>query len=253
MKDNASSPHAKSTFAYDLSVIVPAYNEEGRIGRTLEAINGYFLGKPLTREILVVDDGSSDNTVRVVEDLRARIEGLSCISYHLNRGKGYAVRRGVEASLGEYILFTDADNSTPIEEFEKFYPLLKDHEVVIGSRYVAGSNVVIRQPKSRILVGRLANVLIRLLLAEGFKDTQCGFKAFQHRAGRDLFHRMTIDRFGFDIELISIARLLGFSVKEVPITWYDSPETRLRPIRDTFRTLTDLIRIKANLCRGRYG
>jgi dolichyl-phosphate beta-glucosyltransferase len=159
---------------------------------------------------------------------------------------------GVEKSRGEYILFTDADNSTPIEAFEKFYPLLSHTKVVIGSRYMAESDVKIKQPKYRILLGRLGNFLIQVFLFDDIRDTQCGFKAFQHSAAKELFSRMKVNRFGFDIELLSIANLLKYSVREVPVSWYNSPVSRVRPIKDTLRTFTELLYIKLNLMSGRY-
>lgn len=238
---------------YDVTVIIPAYNEQNRIGRTLQAVSDYFLKKDLTRQIVVVDDGSRDNTLSVVQELRKEIGDLTVVGYSPNRGKGYAVRTGVKASQGKYVLFTDADNSTPIEEFDRIYPILKDNEVVIGSRYTKGSNIVVKQPKHRILIGRLANRLIQTLLLEGIKDTQCGFKAFQCQAAHEIFCRACVDRFAFDIELLSIARLLGFSIKEVPVSWYDSPDSRVRPIKDTLNSVRQLLHIKLNLWLGRYG
>jgi dolichyl-phosphate beta-glucosyltransferase len=239
-------------YDYDISVIVPAYNEQKRITGTLKAINGYFSNKPLTRQIIVVDDGSSDDTLGVVENIRKEINDLSVITYNPNRGKGYAIKKGVEESHGEYILFTDADNSTPIEEFEKFYPFLKDNMVVIGSRYVAGSNVVVRQPWYRVLLGRLANMVIQIFILDGLRDTQCGFKAFRHEAAREIFSRMKVNRFGFDIETLAIARLLNFPVREIPVSWYNSGESRIRPVADAIRTFAELLYIKLNLWGGRY-
>ena len=239
-------------YDYDISIIVPAYNEQKRIIRTLEAINDYFRNKPLTRQIIVVDDGSSDDTVGVVENIRKEINNLRVITYNPNRGKGYAIKKGVAESHGEYILFTDADNSTPIEEFEKFYPLLKNNKVVIGSRYVAGSNIVAKQPWSRVLIGRFANMLIQMFILDGVRDTQCGFKAFQHEAAREIFSRMKVNRFGFDIESLAIARLLNFGVMEIPVSWCNSEESKVRPVKDAFRTFSELIYIKLNLWGGRY-
>jgi dolichyl-phosphate beta-glucosyltransferase len=243
---------AADRYDYELTIIIPAFNEEIRIGSTLEAMHRYFDQKSMTREIIVVDDGSNDDTAGVVNAMKRRIHDLRCIRYFPNRGKGYAVKAGVERSRGEYILFADADNSTPIEEFEKFHPLLSHTRVVIGSRYLAESAVTIRQPHYRILLGRLGNFLIRIFLFDDIRDTQCGFKAFQHRAARELFSRMKVNRFGFDIELLSIAHLLKYSIREVPISWYNSPQSRIRPIRDALRTFADLIYIKLNLLSGRY-
>jgi len=239
-------------YNYDMSIIVPAYNEQHRIIKTLEALNNYFSDRPITRQIIVVDDGSSDNTFKVVAGLKKKINDLTVITYHPNCGKGHAIKKGVEESRGEYILFTDADNSTPIEEFEKVYPLLRDNHVVIGSRYISGSNIVVKQPKYRVLIGRLGNKLIQFLLLDGVNDTQCGFKAFQHDAAKQIFSRMKVTRFGFDIEILSIARLLNFTVREIPVNWYNSNDSRIRPVKDALKTFGELIYIKLNLWSGRY-
>jgi len=251
-KDRIFYVPSRDTYDYAVSIIVPAYNEELRIKKTLESINNYFLDKRITRQIIVVDDGSCDNTAEAVAALKKEINGLTLISYQTNYGKGYAVKKGVEQSHGALILFTDADNSTPIEEFDKFHPLLLDNQVVIGSRYISGSNIVVTQPKYRACLGRVGNKLIQFFLLDGVNDTQCGFKAFQHDAAKQIFNRMKVNRFGFDMEILSIARLLNFTISEVPVSWYNSPESRIRPIKDAFRTFTELIYIKLNLWGGRY-
>lgn len=240
------------SYAYDLSIIVPAFNEERRIGKTIEAIQKYFAGKKITREIIVVDDGSTDNTSDVVRKMAERVPDLSVVRYDPNRGKGFAVKTGIERSRGTYIVFTDADNSTPIQEFEKFYPLVRQDSIVIGSRYTSGSNVLIKQPFYRVLLGRLGNFLIQTLLFEGIRDTQCGFKALPHEAAKEIFSRMKVRRFGFDIEMLAIAYLLGYEVREIPVSWYNSPDSRLRPIKDSVKTFIDLVYIKLNLMSGRY-
>jgi dolichyl-phosphate beta-glucosyltransferase len=239
-------------YNYDVSLIIPAYNEERRIKLTLESIDDYFSSQLLTREIIVVDDGSRDDTAGVVEELKKKIEHLMVIRYERNRGKGYAIKTGIEHSNGEYIFFADADNSTPIQEFEKFYSSLKDNKVVIGSRYILGSNVVVKQRPYRVILSRCGNMLIRFFLLDGIRDTQCGFKAFQHEAAREIFRRMKMDRFGFDVEIILITRLLNYSVKEIPVSWLNSSDSRVRPIRDALRTFKELIYIKLNLWSGRY-
>jgi len=239
-------------YEYGLTIVIPAFNEERRIVGTLEAVDRYFRGQKTTREIIVVDDGSSDDTAGAVNAMRERIHDLFLVRYPKNRGKGHAVKAGVERSRGEYILFADADNSTPIEEFEKFLPLLKEHQIVIGSRYIAGSNITIKQPKYRIALGRIGNFLIQVFLLDNIRDTQCGFKALRHNAAKDIFSRMKVNRFGFDIELLSIARNLRYSIREVPISWLNSSDSRVRPVKDALRTFTELLYIKANLWSGRY-
>jgi|SRR5208283_2884964 len=239
-------------YDYNLSIVIPAFNEEKRIVQTLEAIHRYFGNKSMAREIIVVDDGSSDDTAGVVTAMKKKIPDVHLVRYSPNRGKGFAVKTGVKHSRGEYILFVDADNSTPIEEFEKLQPLLTRHEVVIGSRYVTGSKIVIKQPKYRFLLGRLGNFLIRFFLINDVKDTQCGFKVFQHDAAQMIFSRMKVNRFGFDMEALAIARLLKYSIREVPVDWYNSPESRIRPLKDALRTFLELVYIKLNLWSGRY-
>ncbi len=251
-RDKLRSIRHREAYPFELSVIVPAYNESKRISSTLSHIHEYLQKSSLTFEIIVVDDGSKDHTTQVVEEIAKTMPELQVIHYMLNQGKGYAVKRGVEASQGRFILFTDADNSTPIQEFDKVFPLLKTHEVVIGSRYLADSNVVVKQPRYRIILGRLGNFLIRSFLIDGIKDTQCGFKTFQHGAAQEIFARMKIKRFGFDMELLAIAKLLQYSIQEVPVNWYNSPDSRVRPIKDAFHTLRELIAIKLNLWGGRY-
>lgn len=235
-----------------LSIIIPAYNEENRIGETLGKISTYCSHLDRESEIIVVDDGSPDHTIQVVNDAAARDKRIRLVTYGGNRGKGYAVKSGVLEARGEIILFTDADNATPIEEYDKLAPFLRDHEVVIGSRYAEGSNVVIQQPAFRVRISRMANYLIQFLLLDGITDTQCGFKAFRADAAKRIFSRMKTERFGFDMELLCIARMLGYAIAEVPVNWFDSADSRVRPFRDTLHTLYELFYIKLNIIGGRY-
>lgn len=251
-KDRIFYVAGEEEYDFDVSIIIPAYNEERRIEKTLESINSYFTKRRITTQIIVVDDGSSDNTVGIVKNLKERINGLNVIAYYPNRGKGHAVKKGVDDSRGAVILFVDADNSTRIEEFDKFYPILKDSHVVIGSRYISGSDIVVTQPHYRVLIGRLGNKLIQLFLLDGINDTQCGFKAFRHEAARQIFSRMKVNRFGFDMEILSIARLLNLTIREIPVNWYNSEGSKIRPVKDAFRTFGELIYIKLNLWGGRY-
>ncbi len=251
-KDKIHPIATTGKYDYQVAVIVPAYNEENRIEVTIRAIDSYFQSKKISRQIIVIDDGSSDNTIQVVNTLKNIVGNLEIISYNDNRGKGYAVKTGMMNCCSEYMLFTDADNSTPIEDFDKFLPFLSKHEVLIGSRYLRDSNIRIKQPKYRIFIGRLGNKLIQLILLDGINDTQCGFKVFQHAAAIEIFKRMKVNRFGFDIEVLSIARLLKYSIKEIPVNWCNSPDSRVRPIKDAIRTFKELVYIKLNLWGGRY-
>ncbi len=241
-------------FPFELSIVIPAYNEQNRIAKTLNAIENYVQQKNTKAEILVVSDGSDDNTNEVVEELSARIPNLKLLSYPKNRGKGFAVKTGIKNSHGRYILITDADNSTPIEEYEKLLKTLKqtDSQIAIGSRYLKDSDIQIKQPKYRILLGRLGNRLIQFFLLEGIQDTQCGFKLFENKCAKEIFAMQKIHRFGFDMEALVIAKTLGYKVIEVPVSWLNSEGSRVRPIKDGLITLKDLIYIKLNLLSGRY-
>lgn len=236
-----------------ISVIIPCYNEELRLAGTLEALHAYFSRTGDDVEVIVVDDGSRDRTVKVAKSFKSTAFALRVLRMARNKGKGGAVKRGVLAAKGEYILFTDADNSTPIEELEKLLPFIATYEVVIGSRHTIGSEIVIKQPWYRVAISRAGNALIQLSIVRGIHDTQCGFKLFQRKACRDIFNRQQICGWGFDIEVLAIAqKIFHYRIKEVPVSWYDSPQSRLRPIHDAWRTLKELFRIKYNLFVGTY-
>ena len=236
-----------------LSVIIPAYNEEKRLPGTLDSIAEYIKSMKKEVEVIVVVDGSRDNTKQVAESYKDKIAGLRVLDYGDNRGKGFAVKTGMLEAKGEYVLFMDADNATPLSEVEKLWPFVSGYEIVIGSRHLKDSNVVIKQPWYRILISRLGNFVIQALIIKDIKDTQCGFKLFTCKAAQEIFSRQQIDRWGFDMEILSIAqKVLGYKIKEVPVSWYNSAESRLRPVRDALRTLRELLKIKSNLITGKY-
>ena len=240
------------TYAWQLTAVVPAYNEEHRIVNTVQAILNYFEASSIKGEVVVVDDGSGDATSEVCRHEFGTRDNFRLVSNPNNRGKGFAVNTGIQNAGGEYILVADADNSTPIEEFGKFAPLLAQQTILIGSRYVNPALVEIRQPWYRIAISRAANLLIQLFVVDGIKDTQCGFKAFHHSVAQVLSKMQRIHRFAFDIEFLCLAQLSGIDIQEIPVRWLNSSSSRVRPIRDTLRTFADLVRIKFYVWNREY-
>ena len=230
-----------------LSVVIPAYNEEKRLGPTLARIEHYLATQSYEAEIIVVDNASSDRTGEV-----AQAAGVRALQ-EPRRGKGAAVRTGMLAARGEYLLFSDADLSTPIEEVEKLMDALRaGHDVAIASRGLRESKLPVRQPWYRELVGRAGNILVRLLAVRGIADTQCGFKLFPREIGRCLFSAQRMTGIAFDMEILFLAQRLGMRIAEVPVTWIDSPDTRINRVRDSLDAVKDLVRIRLNWARGRY-
>lgn len=229
-----------------ISVIIAAYNEEKRLPETLGKVAAYFSGRAMEHEIIVVDDGSADGTAHVASELAHEWPSISVIRYEQNRGKGHALRTGVLASRGDRVLVSDADLSTPIEELSLLLPLIDENQcdLAIGSRALAMSMILKRQPWWRQGMGRIFNRIVRLLVLDGFSDTQCGFKLFEGDIARQLFGCARIDRFAFDVEILSRALHQGYRVKEVPITWINSPHSTVHPLRDSLQMLKDLVRIR---------
>jgi len=234
-------------------VVVPAYNEQGRIEASLQRIVDYMQGAGFTFEVIVVDDGSSDGTAEVVASLARSDARLKLVQNRKNLGKGGAVRNGVRSSGGSVVLFSDADLSTPIEEFEKLLPWLETHDLVIASRSLPDSAVLVHQPFYREFMGRIYNLLVRALVTRGLIDTQCGFKLMSRRAADGISRLQRINSFSFDVEMILIARRLGYAVKEVPVRWINSRASKVHPILDSAQMLLDLFRIKFYDIFGLYG
>lgn len=234
-----------------ITVVIPAYNEAKRIPTTLREISRYFEQKKLTYEILVIDDGSSDETGRIVGQLS--IPNSRVLNYGANRGKGFAVNFGVQAAEGQWILIADADNSTPIDQFDRLWRETDKDRVIIGSRYLGGSSITVRQSLLRVILGRLGNLLVQLLLLPGIKDSQCGFKLFEAGAAKKIFALQTIWRWGFDMEVLRIAKEQGLKIKEVPITWRNDDQSRIQSSRVFVKTLGELLTIKKNSLLGHYG
>jgi dolichyl-phosphate beta-glucosyltransferase len=234
--------------AIQLSVTIPAFNEANRIGPSLQRVWDYLQSRYGAGgfEVIVVDDGSRDRTVAVVEQFRMRAPELRLIRFSQNRGKGAAVRAGMMAATGEAILFSDADLSTPIEEVDGALKLLSEgSDLVIGSRALIGSQILVRQARLRELMGKLFNRLVWVYLSIPFRDTQCGFKLFRREAAQAIFQRARIDGFAFDVEAILIAIQLGYVVCEMPVRWSNDPASRVTLSRHPAQMLADLWRIRA--------
>jgi len=238
--------------APDVSIIIPAYNEEKRLPRTLEQIAKYLAARSFTAEILVVDDGSSDATAQVVESCQGRVARLRLVSNGTNRGKGYSVRHGMIEASGRVALFTDADLSAPIEEADKLLGALEKFDVAIGSRALDRSLIATRQSGIRELAGKSFNWAVRLVIGVPFVDTQCGFKGFRRERARIIFEQQRIERFGFDPELLFLARRHGLSAVEIPVRWAHDPATRVHVLGDGLRMVLELALIRWNSLMGRY-
>jgi glycosyltransferase involved in cell wall biosynthesis len=240
------------TGAPELSIVVPSFNEERRLPRTLERIANYIREKRPNTEVIVVDDGSTDQTAAVAESWKDRIPGLRVLTNDGNRGKGYSVRHGSLEAQGDVVLFTDADLSAPIEEAQKLLAALQTHDVAIGSRAVDRSLIEVHESPFREFAGIVFNRIVRVALGLPFVDTQCGFKAFHRERCRIVFEQQTIERFGFDPELLYLARHHGLSIVEVPVRWAHSPATKVNMMRDSLQMFLDIFIIRWNGLRGRY-
>jgi dolichyl-phosphate beta-glucosyltransferase len=234
-----------------LSVIVPAYNEERRLPFSLQRIRDYLEGKAEIYEIVIVDDGSTDNTVGCVHDFGS--SRVTLLHNDGNRGKGYSVRRGMLSAHGAYRLMCDADLSTPIEETDLLLAAVKaGADVAIGSRAASGARIEQHQPWYRENAGRLFNFVVRAIALSGISDTQCGFKLFSARVANEIFALSRLNGFSFDVEALFLARRRGYRIAEVPVVWRNDAATRVTPLKGA-RAFCDLLRIRVNAQLGRYG
>ena len=235
------------------SIIIPAYNESSRIRPTLDELLRYTQQRKWDVEILVVDDGSRDDTREIVREYGKAHSQILLLENPGNRGKGYSVRNGMLHARGDICLFTDADLSSPISEAQKLFDAIgAGADIAIGSRWLRSDLQTERQPLYRQLFGRIYNLVLRIFLNLNFVDTQCGFKAFTNQAAQGIFPRQRIERWGFDPEILFLARRLGFSVKEVAVVWAHSEGTRLNPFRDGIRMFGEVLRIRWNSIVGEY-
>jgi glycosyltransferase involved in cell wall biosynthesis len=237
-----------------ISIVVPAYNEERRLPSTLDSLLDYLGARDWPWEIVIVNDGSEDGTAAVAARYAARHASIRVLDNPGNRGKGYSVRHGMLEATGDWILFTDSDLSAPIEELDKLMAAARDQGalVAIGSRALDRGLIEIHQSAFREMAGRIFNLLMRVATGLPFADTQCGFKLFEHVAAGEIFHRQRIERWGFDAELLFIARRLGYKTIEVPVRWSHSEGTKVSMFGDSLNMFLDLLRIRLNQLRGRY-
>jgi glycosyltransferase involved in cell wall biosynthesis len=238
--------------APELSIIIPSYNEEARLPVTLGRIASYVRAKRPNTEVIVVDDGSTDGTIAVAESFRNKFGSLRVIANGVNRGKGFSVKQGSLQAAGDVVLFTDADLSAPIEEAESLLAALSDHDVAIGSRAIDRSLIETHQSVFREFAGILFNRIVRTILWLPFVDTQCGFKAFRRERCKIIFQQQTIERFGFDPELLYLARHHGLSIAEVAVRWGHSPATKVSMFRDSTQMFADVFVIRWNSIKGLY-
>jgi len=234
-----------------VSIIIPAYNEEHRLSASLDQVAAFVAEQTYPIEVVIADDGSQDATASIVEQF-AQTHPF----FHLLRvphgGKGSAIRAGISHGAGEYLAISDADLAVPIEELAKFLPpALSSYDVAIASREVKGAKRF-NEPYYRHLMGRVYNLLVRLLAVPKIQDTQCGFKVFRREAARDLFARQTIDGWGIDVEILFIAQRTGYKIVEVPVHWYYGKGSKIRPVQDTLRMIHDLLQVRHNAWQGRY-
>ena len=235
-----------------LSVVIPAYNEENRIEKTLLSVDEYLSKQPYDYEILVVNDGSKDKTAEIVSGLTGKLRGLKLIDNKENHGKGWVVRQGMLSAQGDYRLFTDADNSTTIDHVEIFFPFFaQDYDIIIGSRRLKDSVIAVKQPWIRDFLGGIFRLVVHTLVPLGLRDSQAGFKMFSKKATEIVFPKQTIFRWAFDVEILAIAKKLGFRINEVPIKWINDAESHVK-LSGMVKMLFEVLRIRWNLWTNKY-
>ena len=252
MNTNAVDLEDKARLHPFLSVIIPSFNEEQRLPETLTRIAAFIEAQEYSIELIVVDNASTDRTGKIIKDFSVRYRFIK-YCYQATPGKGAAVKMGVLAGQGDYLLVCDADLSVPLEEIRNFLPPERDDfDVAIGSREMKGARRL-GEPFYRHLMGRVFNLLVQVLIFPGINDTQCGFKCFRRATARDLFMASKIHGWCFDVEILYIARLKGARIVEVPVTWYYGEKSKVNPVRDTVRMFKELLEIRKNINAGIYG
>ena|SRR3989344_7578472 len=236
-----------------LSIIIPAYNEEKRLPKTLKEIDEYLKRQNFDYEIIVASDGSKDKTAGVVKNLQTQIKNLRLIDNKENHGKGYVTRQGLLEAKGDYRIFTDADNSTSIDQIEKILPEFeKNFDIVIGSRDIKGAVLDPPQPVQRRITGELFKLFRKIVIGLwGIQDTQCGFKGFTKKVVEDVFPKCLIDRFAFDPEILVLAKKKGYKIKEIPVLWKDDPDSKVK-FKSMINMAIDLLKLRWNLVTRKY-
>lgn len=235
-----------------LSVVIPAYNEEKRIEKTLLSVNEHLSKQAYDYEILVVNDGSKDKTAEIVNDLTGKLKGLKLINNKENHGKGWVVRQGMFSAQGDYRLFMDADNSTTVDQVDNFFPFFtQGYDIVMGSRRLKDSVIAVKQSWVRDFLGGIFRLIVHTLVPLGVKDSQAGFKIFSKKAAGTIFPKQTIFRWAFDVEVLAIANKLGFKIKEVPIKWVNDAESHVK-LGGMIRMLFEVWRVRWNLWTRKY-
>ncbi|HEY9680703.1 MAG TPA: dolichyl-phosphate beta-glucosyltransferase [Oculatellaceae cyanobacterium] len=237
----------------EISVVIPAYNEQKRLPSTLQSVHGYLTSKNYDFEIIIVNDGSSDGTVDTVQEFAKHHEGVRLISYTQNQGKGYAVRQGMLAANGDKVLFNDADGSSPIYELEKLSASLqKGFGVAIGSRAKQDASRTVNALAYRKFMGNFFNFIVQSLLLKGIQDSQCGFKMFTHEATQSIFSVAKENGFAFDVEILHVARMRGYKIDEVPINWTNVDGSKVNLVLDSSKMFMDVVKIKLRSLFGAY-
>jgi dolichyl-phosphate beta-glucosyltransferase len=236
-----------------LSVVIPAYNEETRLPLTLSSVHGFFTAAEMDIELIVVNDGSKDNTVQVVEDFAKHHAGVRLISYEINKGKGHAVKVGVLASHGDLVLVDDADGNAPIEEFVRLRDAIDSGaDVAIGSRAKPNTNTVVKALAYRTFIGNTFNRIVQALLLPGIYDSQCGFKVFKRQAAHDIFAASLVNGYAFDVEILYIAKLRNYAISEVSVNWHNVPGSKVNVVVDSSKMLFEVINIYIRSLSGKY-
>ncbi len=236
-----------------LSIVIPVYNEAAIITQTLQKVDAYMSAKGHRSEVIIVDDGSTDSTATLVAEFARGKPEVRLVSNDTNQGKGFSIRHGVQESRGEFVLFSDADLSTPIEEADKLLAWLeKGYDVAIGTRGTGNGTVYVPQPPIRLLAGKTFSLIQRAVAGVNIGDTQCGFKAYTRNAANKIFPMQRIRGFAFDVENLYLAQKLGFRIRPVPVDWVNNRDSRVRFLNDSLRMLADLVAIRVNSVRRLY-